>query len=97
MQANHQLQINVHCLCFSVTPDYYVYICSSIYISVAVFIYGTDLTQRRTPSRVLGYHSRATRTRSSICIIGLELAVVLALERKMVRAVLKLKNDTNGA
>ena len=52
--------------------------------------YGTDLTQRRTPSRVLGYHSRATRTRSSICIIGLELAVVLALERKMVRAVLKI-------
>ena len=54
------------------------------------FLYGTDLTQRRTPSRVLGYHSRATRTRSSICIIGLELAVVLALERKMVRAVLKI-------
>ena len=53
--------------------------------------YGTDLTQRRTPSRVLGYHSRATRTRSSICVIGLELAVVLALERKIVRAVLKIK------
>ena len=50
--------------------------------------YGTDLTQRRTPSRVLGYHLRAARTRSSICIIGLELAVVL--ERKMVRAVLKI-------
>ena len=57
---------------------------------VHITMYGTDLTQRRTPSRVLGYHSRATRTRSSICIIGLELAVVLALERKMVRAVLKI-------
>ena len=60
------------------------------YLVLYSFCYGTDLTQRRTPSRVLGYHSRATRTRSSICIIGLELAVVLALERKMVRAVLKI-------
>ena len=53
--------------------------------------YGTHLTQRRTPLRVLGYHSRVTCTRSSICTIGLELAVVLTLERKMVRAVLKIK------
>ena len=36
-------------------------------------IYGTDLTQRRAPSRVLGYHSRGTRTRPSICFSGLEL------------------------
>ena len=54
-----------------------------------IIIYGTDLMQRRTPLRVLGYHSRVTCTPSSICIIGLELAVVLALERKM--AVLKIK------
>ena len=69
------------------------------FIDVATYKlrYGTDLTQRCTPSRVLGYHSRVTRTPSSTCIIGLELAVVLALERKMVRAVLEIKNDTNGA
>ena len=53
--------------------------------------YGTNLTQRRAPSRVLGYHSRVTRTPSSICIIGLELPVMLALGRKMVRAMLKIK------
>ena len=58
---------------------------------VNVLSYGTDLTQRRTPSRVLGYHLRVTHTPSSICIIGLELAVMLAHERKMVRAVLKIK------
>ena len=59
--------------------------------NIMLYSYGTDLTQPRAPLRVLGYHSRVPRTPSSICIIGLELAVMLALERKMVRAVLKIK------
>ena len=32
----------------------------------AVTKYGTDLTQRRTRARVIGYHSLSTRTRSSV-------------------------------
>ena len=37
------------------------------------FAYGTDLTQRRTRMRVLGYHSPSARTRSSVSFNGLEL------------------------
>ena len=47
--------------------------------------------QRRTPSRVLGYRSRKTRTRLSVCFNGLELEFELQLDQKLVRAVLQNK------
>ena len=56
-------------------------------------MYGTDLTQRRTRMRVLGYHSPNAQTRSSVSFNGLE----LKLERKLVRAVRQPKNENKCA
>ena len=50
-------------------------------------MYGTDLMQRRTNTRVLGYHSRSARTQSSVSFNGLELGLELELERKLEQAV----------
>ena len=47
-----------------------------------VFTYGTDLTQRRTRTRVTGHHLSSARTRSSMSFNGLELGLKLKLERK---------------
>ena len=63
----------------------------------SVYTYGTDLMQRRTRIRVIGYHSLSARTRSSVSFNGLELGLDLELERKLARAVQQTINDTKGA
>ena len=59
--------------------------------------YGTDLMQRRTHTRVVGYHSPCTRTTSSVSFNGLELGLALGLERKLERALLQTENIIKGA
>ena len=59
--------------------------------------YGTDLMQRRTHTRVVGYHSPCTRTTSSVSFNGLELGLTLGLERKLERALLQTENIIKGA
>ena len=58
-----------------------------MYVCNYIYSYGTDLMQRRTRTRVLGYHSPSARTRSSLSFNGLELGLELELERKLERAV----------
>ena len=57
--------------------------------------YGTDLTQRRTHTRVVGQRSPCAQTRSSVSYSGLELG--LELERKVERAVQQTENINKGA
>ena len=59
--------------------------------------YGTDLMQRRTRTRVVGYHLPCTRTTSSVSFNGLELGLALGLERKLERAFLQTENISKGA
>ena len=73
--------------------QYYIYLPSSIYAA----LYGTDLMQRRTRTRVVGYHSPCTRTTSSASFNGLELGLALGLERKLERAFLQTENISKGA
>ena len=60
---------------FKKTKDLQAQVCPICEVSN----YGTDLMQRRTRTRVLGYHSPSARTRSSLSFNGLE----LELERKL--------------
>ena len=75
----------------------YISVVRDIYLSGYIpdhrFIYGTDLMQRRTRTRVVGYHSPCTRTTSSVSFNGLE----LGLERKLERALLQTENISKGA
>ena len=48
--------------------------------------------QRRTHTRVVGYHSPCTRTTSSVSFNGLELGLALGLEIKLERALLQTEN-----
>ena len=61
------------------------------------YVYGTDLTQRRTHTRVVGHRSPCARTRSSVSFSGLELGLELGLERKLERAVQQTENINKGA
>ena len=53
--------------------------------------------QRRTRTRVVGYHLPCTRTTSSVSFNGLELGLALGLERKLERAFLQTENISKGA
>ena len=56
-------------------------------------MYSTDLTQRRTRTRVLRYHSPSASTRSSVPFNELK----LELERKLKRAIRQTENNNMGA
>ena len=59
--------------------------------------------QRRTRTRVLGYHSPSAQTQSSLSFNGLDLGLELVLglelelERNLERAVRKTENNDKGA